>query len=57
MMMSKWLEKEESSISGWGILAKSAYHKLPLNSKMGRAFIQVLVKECTSRDVLTTETA
>ena len=39
----------------WGV-AKSVYRKMPLNSKKGKASFKVLVNECASRDVLTTDT-
>jgi hypothetical protein len=39
----------------WGV-AKSVYRKMPLNSKKGKASFKLLVNECASRDVLTTET-
>ena len=39
----------------WGV-AKSVYRKMPLHSKKGKASFKLLVSECASRDVLTTET-
>jgi hypothetical protein len=39
----------------WGV-SKSAYHRMPLDSKKGKSSFKALVKECTSRDVLTTPT-
>lgn len=38
----------------WG-LSKSVYRKMPLDSKKGKTSFTALVKQCTSRDVLTTE--
>jgi hypothetical protein len=39
----------------WGV-SKSVYRKMPLDSKKGKSSFKALVKECTSRDVLRTET-
>ncbi len=39
----------------WGV-SKSVYRRMPLDSKKGKASFKALVKECTSRDVLTTPT-
>lgn len=38
----------------WGV-SKSIYRKMPLDSKKGKASFKALVKQCTSRDVLTTK--
>ena len=37
----------------WGI-SKNVYHKKPLDSKKAKISFKALVKECTSRDILTT---
>ena len=39
----------------WGV-SKSVYRRMPLASKKGKTSFKALVKECTSRDVLTTAT-
>jgi hypothetical protein len=39
----------------WGV-SKNVYRKKPLDSKKGKISFKALVKECTSRDILTTAT-